>query len=724
MLSDRRPPTANSRISAFLESQRGLVSYYAAEGKSVAATWLKQPSEDSCPASPMLVPRTAAAKDNGFSTIAHNATPEPAFSADKQEYSIPESQKHRPSQLKSTRVVPVQLKTSRRKSIDRDQCSDDEPDRLKRLEQRRNRRRARRYAMGVAEGATNREDEASEMDVSRKTNSRQKLQSTDKTGRGKGKAKVTPALLLMQNFSSQSLGKSRLTIRPSLTVGVFNKGKNSGKITKTGRAGRLVPDIVFSESRFLNKTASARNDGGDIEVDSDCSDDHSAHSLEERARQQKSRAIKSSQRSSNKVVLDQVGLSGSPVPSSRSIREESPAWNIEETISSSPSSVKSAVRSPDNGHSASPSVQKDVTISTGRSVWASRLRNSGPHTPAIPDSANLASGSHLPRVPPAQNRTVSAYFALKTTPEEPQHSAGPSIELDRLEENQLGHRVDSCHIATPDPVDPPSTPECLQLEYARLLPAPENPYMRGPEVLSPLTEAVTTGPLSPAINPQDDAIQEWNYEIEPEPERGVQTHFTVGRTKRMDWASEHVWNDSDIPGWEEYHRSQNIFPTEETELHKIHSDLDYDIPFEGVECSDGQARYLYEGSECVYENGEYLENVGAYTLRQGDGNLEYDDLEEETLFEELGDYNAQMEVVQDQEYYQPTEWPIDDTIDFNPDQTNAELDQMTIQDEPMETDDEWTEDAPRLIRVITEASLQDDLIKSMSGHWSVAHKLY
>ncbi|CUA73854.1 hypothetical protein RSOLAG22IIIB_01373 [Rhizoctonia solani] len=707
MLSDRRPPTANSRISAFLESQRGLISYYAAEGKSVAATWPKQPSGDSCPASPMLVPRTAAAKDNGFSTIAHSATPEPAFPADKQEYSIPESQKHRPAQLKSTRVVPVQLKTSRRKSIGRDQCSDDEPDRLQRLEQRRNRRRTRRYAMGVAEGATNREDEASEM---------------DREGEGQGH----PCIVIDAEFLIAKFGEIAFDDTAKSDCWRIQQGQELWENHEDWTAGRLVPDIVFSESRFLNKTASARNDGGDIEVDSDCSDDHSAHSLEERARQQKNWATKSGQRSSNKAVLDQVSRSGSPTPSSRSIREESPPWNIEETISSSPSSAKSAVRSPDNGHSTSPSVQKDVTISTGRSVWASRLRNPGPHTPAIPDSANSASGSHLPRAPPAQNRTVSAYFALKTTPEEPQHSAAPSIELDRLEENQLGHRVDSFHIATPDPVDPPSTPECLQLEYARLLPAPENPYIRGPEVLSPLTEAVTTGPLSPAINPQDDGIQEWNYEIEPEPEpeRGVQTHFTVGRTKRMDWASEHVWNDSDIPGWEEYPRSQNIFPTEEAQLYKIHSDLDYDIPFEGVECSDGEARYLYEGSECVYENGEYLENVGAYTLRQGDGNLEYDDLEGETLFEELDDYNPQMEVVQDQEYHQPTEWPIDDTIDFNPDQTNAELDQMTVQDEPMETDDEWTEDAPRLIRVITEASLQDDLIKSMSGHWSAAHKLY
>ncbi|CAE6434320.1 unnamed protein product [Rhizoctonia solani] len=729
MLSERRPPTANSRISAFLESQRGLMSHYAAEGKSVAATWPKQSSGDSRPASPMLVSRAAAAKDNEPLTMALSVPPDqpaPTFPIGKEETSMLELQTPRPAcSSKPTRVVPVPLKASQRKSTDRDQYSDDEPDRLQRLEQRRNRRRARRYAMEVAEGATNRGDKASENDISRMTKSRQKSQSTDKTNKKKGKVKVTPALLLMQNFSSQSLGKSRLTMRPSPTVGVFNKGKNSGKITKSGRTERLVPDIVFSESRFLNKTLSARNGDEDIEDDSDYSDDHSAHSLEEHVRRRKDRAIKSSQRSSDKVDLNQSSRLGSPVPSSPPAREDSPPWNIEETIPLSPSSSKSASR-PSNEHSTSPSAQKDITVNTERSVWASKLRDPGSHIPKMLDNANSASGSHLTRVLPAQHQTTSAYFAPIATSRETQPSAAPSIEVDRLEDKQPRHQVDSCSIAIPDMADSPSTPECLQLEHARLLSASGDTYMRALDVTLHLNGASTLQPLSPATNLQAaDIHREWDYEVAPQSEREVQNQFTVGRTKRMGWANEHTWNDSDILGWEEYPRSRNAFPMEEAQFHEAHSDLDYDVPFEDrVEYSNA-TEYLYEDSERVYEDDEYLDtDMGTYALYQGDGDLEYDDFDEEAPLEG-SNYNLHMEVMQEQEPYQSVEWPtVDDTVeDLAPDQTDPELDEM-FQDEWIETDDEWAEQTPRLIRVITEASLQDDLIKSMSGHWSVAHRLY
>ncbi|KDN43519.1 hypothetical protein RSAG8_06108, partial [Rhizoctonia solani AG-8 WAC10335] len=612
MLNERRPPTANSRISAFLESQRGLMSYYAAEGKTVAATWPKQSSGDSFPASPMLVPRAAAAKGDGLPTMVHSVSPDepvPTFPIDKKESSMPESQKPRPANSsKSTRVVPVQLGTQR-KSIDRDQCSDDEPERLHSLF----------IDMGITDAA-----------------------------------------------------KSYCwSIQQGQELWQNNEERTGGEV-----------DIVFSESRFLGKTPSARDGDEDIEDDSDSSDDRSAHSLAERARRQKDGAINSSQRSSNKVVLDQTSRSGSPVPSSRSIREESPPWNIEETIPSSPSSTKA----PDNGHSTS-STQKDITVSTERSVWASKLRNPGPHTPAIPDNTNSTSGSHLPRAPPTQARTISAYFAPIAMLEEPQLSVAPSIELDRLENKQPDHRVDSCSIAAPDSADPPSTPECLQLEHARLLSAPGNTYMRALEECLPLNEAPATRPLSPATDPQDDDIQsEWDYGVEPQPDRGVQGHFTLGHTKRPSCANEYIWNDSDIPGWEQYPHSRNAFPVEEAQFHEAHPNVDYDVPFEDrVKCSNEEPEYLYEDSECFYEDGEYLDRNGSYTLHQGDGDLEYDD------------YNLHMEVVQEQEPDQPIEWsPIGDTTleDFDPDQADPELDNMMVQDESMETEDEWIEQTP------------------------------
>ncbi|CAE6522026.1 unnamed protein product [Rhizoctonia solani] len=720
MLSERRPPAVN-RISAFLESQRGLMSYYAAEGKSVAATWPKQSSGDSHPGSPMLVPRTAAAKDDGLRIMSGSAapgTPVPSCPIDPDKSSITSFEKPRPANSsKSTRVVPVKSRTSQRKSIDRDQRSDDEPERLQRLEQRRNRRQARRYAMGVAESATNRGDQASETDRSRTTNKRQKTQSTDKVDKKKGKGKVTPALLLMQNFSSQSLGKSRLTIRPSPTVGVFNKGKNSGKITKNERAGRLVPDIVFSESRFLEKKSSARSDDEDTEGHSDYSDDHSAHSLTERDWQKKNRLIKANERSSHEVIVDQASLSGSPAHPPRSIREESPPWDIEETSPSSPSSARSANRSPDDPSSNSPAARKDITVRTERSVWASKLRNPGPRIPAIPDTTNSAPGSCPPKEP-VQPRITSAYFAPADTPGDPQASAAPPIELDSPEDKQPDRQAIPHPIATLDPVNPPSTPECLQLEHARFLSAPENAYMRTLETPLPLHEEPPTRSLSSAANLQEDDIGwEWGSGIEPEPERGTQDYFDPEHTERISWTNRHIWDDSDIPGWENYAQPRSVFPVGEVEFHEAHCNLDCN----GDEYSNDEVGYLYEDAE--YSD----EGMGETILYQEGDDLDYGDFGEDIFLGELDDHNPYTEAAQEREPYHPHEWStLDDPTLEDPDlvQIDPELGGTVAVDENMEAEDEWAEQIPRLVRVITEASLQDDLIKSMSGHWNAAHRLY
>ncbi|CAE6449808.1 unnamed protein product [Rhizoctonia solani] len=731
MLSERRPPTANSRVTAFLESQRGLMSYYAAEGNSVAATWPKQSSGDSRPGSPMLVPRAAAAKDDGPRNLARSTAPdEPvlSFPIDTDESLISQSQKPRPANpSKSTRAAPIKLRASQRKSMDQDKCSDDEPERLQRLEQRRNRRRARRYAMGVAQGATSRGDNASETDLSPKTNIQQKSQSTDKIDKKKGRAKVTPALLLMQNFSSQSLGKSRLTMRPSPTIGVFNKGKNSGKIMKKGeRTGRLVPDIVFSESRFLNKVPSAHNIEEDTEDDSDCSNNHSAHSLTERSRLQKNRVIKSSQTPNHKVIMDEISRSVSPAHSSRSTREESPPWDIEETLPSSPSSAKSVNFSTDN---VSPTAQKDITVSTARSAWASKLRNPGPHTPVILDDTNSAPGSQLTQVPPAQPRTTSTYFAPIDS-QEPQAPVASPIELDGPEDKKHGHRVDSYPIAPLDPVNPPSTPECLQLEHVHLLSDSGNGCMSTPGTCLPLTGTVPSWSPSAVTNPQDDDIQ-YGSDYEIGTEREVRNYFTQEQAKCVDWSNNHIRNDPDILGLDPYARPCNIFSSSEVEFHEIHSDLDYDVQFNNeANYSNDEAEYPYEDCEDFYTDTAYMNrNMGVHKLLG-----EYDDLGSSDKLEEgislrgLGNHELYVEDLQEQESYHPDEWftTEDNTAMeyLDPAQVDPELDDTACEDQFIETDVEWTEQTPRLVRVITESSLQDDLVKSMNGHWSAAHRLY
>ncbi|CAE6419545.1 unnamed protein product [Rhizoctonia solani] len=722
MPSERRSPTVNSRVSAFLESQHSLMSYYAAEGKAVAATWPKQSSRDSRPGSPMLVSRAAVAKGDCIHTIPHHEAPNeplPAFRIDRDKSSITASQKPGPVKLsKYTRVVPIKLGTSQRQSMDRDQDSDDEPERLQRLEQRRNRRRARRYAMEVAESATDRGDDASEIDLSHKASKRQKLQPLGKMKKNKGKAKATPALLLMQNFSSQNLGKSRLTMRPSPTVGVFNKGKNSGKITKNSeRTGRLVPDIVFSESRFLNKAAPTCSSDEDTEQNSDCSDNHSAHSLTQRAHQEKNRVVESGQPSIGRMVMEQAPCPGSPVHSSQSVRERSPIWDIEEMVLSSPSSAKSANDLPKD---PSPPTRANVTIETERSVWASRLGKLGQHTLTAPVNTNSTPRSFSAQVL-AQTRTTSTYFRPIEAQEMTNTAAASSTKSDGPEDKQAGSQDASYSIGPLGSANPPSTPECLQeFKGAHFLSSSDTAYMRTFDTRLPGNNTLYARPHSLPGSSQDGNIpSEWCAE-KVGLQGGTRNYGPLDAIEYAEEPSGYEWNDSDLPSWNERIPPYNAFSIGEESYSILSNTHCEDIPFYAG------AKHLDEGIEHTYEDTEFMhedagQSMGGSNMLQHKDYLEYGNYGEVAFSEETNDFNPYIEDAQEQEFYDPAEWSIDDSVEHGHIETEPDgLDQ----DEPTEPEDEWAEQAPRLLHVITEASLQDDLIKSMSGHWNVAHRLY
>ncbi|KAG2056507.1 hypothetical protein BDR06DRAFT_953035 [Suillus hirtellus] len=85
-----------------------------------------------------------------------------------------------------------------------------------------------------------------------------------KVARKKGKKHSgTAGLALLHGFSATNVGKNRLTLKPSASLGVFNKGKSSAKtkIYKTKEPAHKL----FSEIAFLNKTVTTKQYGSPVD---------------------------------------------------------------------------------------------------------------------------------------------------------------------------------------------------------------------------------------------------------------------------------------------------------------------------------------------------------------------------------------------------------------------------------------------------------------------------
>ncbi|OCK77692.1 hypothetical protein K432DRAFT_358126 [Lepidopterella palustris CBS 459.81] len=78
-------------------------------------------------------------------------------------------------------------------------------------------------------------------DESRKTKRTSRRKKTDKPGTG-----------LVQSFHASNVPKDRLTLKPREKLGIFNKGRASSPVR-----GRGLPDLVFSEMKFLQKRKDA-----------------------------------------------------------------------------------------------------------------------------------------------------------------------------------------------------------------------------------------------------------------------------------------------------------------------------------------------------------------------------------------------------------------------------------------------------------------------------------
>ncbi|QRV76262.1 hypothetical protein RhiJN_19099 [Ceratobasidium sp. AG-Ba] len=212
-MTERRHASGAARVQCFVDSQRGLAPLYAAEGKQIAAAWTNQvvgDVGDSRPQSPILVPRAAPVLDDNEhrATAVHSASNDCEQTPQRPPHLAPGSSSQMGFNHSKSLLEKINPGTSGHvypKSVNRDLALDDASERSKRLEQRRNRRRAQRSTLTVAEEESNSETASHEGHTSQPKKKQKKDVPKTKP------KKAVPALLLMQTFSGQNMGKSRLT---------------------------------------------------------------------------------------------------------------------------------------------------------------------------------------------------------------------------------------------------------------------------------------------------------------------------------------------------------------------------------------------------------------------------------------------------------------------------------------------------------------------------------
>jgi hypothetical protein len=301
----------------------------------------------------------------------------------------------------------------------------------------------------------------------------------------------------------------------------------------------------------------------------------------------------------------------------------------------------------------------------------------------------------------------------------------PLSKLDELEDKQASHQNVSYSIDPLDSANPPSTPECLQLEHARLPFSSEEGYMRVADEGLSGNSAFYIQPYSSlgTGNFQGDVIHDERFTEDLDPREEMRSYSPLEPAEYMELPSGYAHNNSNVLTWNEWIPSHSAFSLEE-ENFEIHSNTRRkEVPFRsGVKYLDGDVGRPYEEAELMHEDAEYLDSgTGEAYMLQYQSDIDY---REDAFSEEVSDYDLYVEATREQELHDPTEWPTNDSVEcVNPIHTEPESDALD-QGDPTEVGDEWTERAPSLLRVITETSLQDDLIKSMSGHWNAAHRLY
>lgn len=383
--------------------------------------------------------------------------------------------------------------------------------------------------------------------------------------------------------------------------------------------------------------------------------------------------------------------------SSFSVREGSLPWDIEEPVPPSARSTEPPVHP-----SSFLTQQKDITIGVKQCAWASRLRKQDAHTSAEQGIDGMSFVSQLgnPHLHIRDNRTTSNYFPEIDTN---MASQAPAASLSRSENFKPPIPGVVCYHTTPlDLGDPPSTPECLQLEHAGSIRSTNGARKRALKTCAPWNDSAELISY-PRTNQR--SIDDWH--LEKEYARDIWDPEVPGNVWQGSPPDERREVDNYGYDWS---NSLNDFLTDAEEADEAHPNLDYGdlssriVDAQALHGSEGELYPFYESGHTGSESfeAELYVGVPGHHLSSGLKAIEGDEPPS----------------------YQTTD--IDITVagqpSFGPSEFEFELSEHGFGNEAGE--DEDADQAPRLVHIITQASLQDDLFKSLRNHWNSAHRLY
>ncbi|KIL70126.1 hypothetical protein M378DRAFT_20616 [Amanita muscaria Koide BX008] len=303
------------RTSSHVRAQSAYLTFYASEGRAYMTSW-KDDSESNIAkntveketaiinlGTPVLKPRvkpvsksviSVCSTKSGEKSRAKATTKTSKKRNDEQGADNGEKRK-----VKADRSKRTGKKTQPKKK--RNQSLSDSSSAAERLKERREKKRAKRAI--VSPPSSSDKENVEEKRATRK--------------------KMPVGFALMHGFTATNVGKNRLTVKPSVSIGVFNKGKASVKTkgTKTKASGtKGHAAAYFSESMFLNKTKAVLEE----EDESSCVTPSSGAAVK-----------KSSKKKSKKKVDDASSkvsdIKSAPTPSSSPKKPSAASivWDIE-----------------------------------------------------------------------------------------------------------------------------------------------------------------------------------------------------------------------------------------------------------------------------------------------------------------------------------------------------------------------------------------------------------
>ncbi|KAF8627191.1 hypothetical protein AX15_004509 [Amanita polypyramis BW_CC] len=231
------------------------------------------------------------------------------------------------------------------------------------------------------------------------------------------KSKVPAGFALMHGFTATNVGKERLTVKPPVSIGVFNKGKASARTKSAKRKTPHKKDGYFSESKFLSnfKRGIAPSRKSCTEESGSCGSEAGKSPEEGR------RTAKIKIPSCDTSEIESIALMLNPPKQSKA---PSVVWDIE---------LGKSLCNNDHSVSVSSVKQGSITLDISHRTWAKQLCNVEQKTlcsptlnplPGIVSGGGSDGGKVSSSIAPSQSASqrMTTTHSTKLAPEKENHS--------------------------------------------------------------------------------------------------------------------------------------------------------------------------------------------------------------------------------------------------------------------------------------------------------------